>query len=190
MKNVLILLDDGISLVNPIEQEEQIRKKIKVEEEKIVKCHLDFDGITNTESLVGRAISAGITNIICYRLRTIKRVAPDMFDVVQLIAELTKANINLYIVQEELNTEDDLHTFIVSLVNGWKQSIRTSKKENPQVNQLKAKLKGKSIGRQRKRNDAEIIKLFKEGVSIRQISFRSGVSRSTVLQALKDASQK
>ena len=68
-----------------------------------------------------------------------------------------------------------------------KEKTRLSKIANAHASRAKAKARGHSLGRKRRRDDQKIRKLHNKGFSIREIARQTLVSATTVQKSLKES---
>ena len=79
---------------------------------------------------------------------------------------------------------------MLQIIGAFSEFERALIRERTLIGLAHAKLKGKILGRPKKRDDNEILRLRKEGLSYSQIQMRLGVSRPGIWRALKEASTK
>lgn len=83
---------------------------------------------------------------------------------------------------EKKSTEERFIDALEELIRLWKRSLKA---DNARLSQEKARENGTHIGRPKVRDDEEIKRLRLEGLSIRQIAKRIGMSVHAVQEGLK-----
>ena len=188
VKQILALIDDYPSLVSTEMQLQGIETTLTLaSEETIDICMLKFDEIEDPTDLYKLLHEKPVTNLVCYRLSTLRSLVATFWDLCNFISELKAIGIEFTCVKEGISSEDGLNQFLKHLTQGWKTSRSLYKSENAKVSQMKARASGIPLGRPKKRDDLIISSLRQQGLSIRDIAARTGVSTAAVQRSIKAA---
>jgi len=184
MNRVLILIDDGPSVIDSAAQEKRILEQLNPEcEFRIVK--MNRDSITTADSIIESVKKLTCDQIVCLRLISLRPILDSLDDLLIFVADLAANGIRLRSLHERIDSADDLSTFLGSLVSGWQSSKKIYRSENPKLSQIKAKRNGTSLGRPRVRNEDAIMSLRRDGASISEIAAKTGCSTGTVHRTIK-----
>ena len=185
MKRYFIVIDDSLSLVGPDIQTTEIQRVLK--ERGVEESHthfINFDEITSAQKLAEAAREKKASNLICYRLASIRAVVHSFEELCELVADLKASNIEFESLRESVSTEDGLGPFLRTATHGWKEARANYKQENAKVSQIKAKSNGTRLGRPTTSDDKTIQSLRAAGSSMREIAAKTGVSFSSVQRVL------
>lgn len=95
-------------------------------------------------------------------------------------------NIHFVSLDDDLNSNEPADIFMSNLLPATARARASLKSSRIRHAQLEAKKSGHKIGAVKKRNDEQIIKLRSEGLTIKQIAERLGISTWPVQEALKE----
>jgi DNA invertase Pin-like site-specific DNA recombinase len=122
--------------------------------------------------------------IVTWRLDCLTRDLKDFFELCRWLVELGQHEQTFISTEEKMVVGGDFHNTLGTLVKNWMLSKKQIKKENARLSSYKSKLRGTKVGRHKVRDDDLIQRLRDEGHSIREIACKSGVSTTTVQNAL------
>jgi DNA invertase Pin-like site-specific DNA recombinase len=185
INKVLLLIDDGPSLVNGETQERMIRRALTSTRATMVPVFIEFDAITDADALLRLAADNQANLVATFRLLSIRSLASNFVELCEFISDLKRSDVDFVSIEEGINTEAAFGKVLEKLVLGWRLSREKYRHENPKVSQMKARLKGTALGRPKRRDDEEIGILRGQGMSIRSIAAKTGVSTAAVQRALK-----
>lgn len=110
----------------------------------------------------------------------------DLKDVIDLFGELSRANIIIHSIRDNLDSFESGLELLSNLDVAWKALKKSRKVENARSSSIKAKAHNRVVGRKRLRNDDQIRRLRKEGLTIREIADHIGLSTTAVQRSLAE----
>lgn len=152
-----------------------------------IESFLDLNQYNNKDirALTQAIVDAGVSTAICSQLAALPFSISTLEDLLHFIAELNQAGVAFISVDERIDTDEGAEVFIRNLLAGWINFKKTRKVANARASSAKARMRNHRIGRKKIRNDVLIQQLRKQGFSIREIAFRTGVSTAAVQKSLK-----
>jgi DNA invertase Pin-like site-specific DNA recombinase len=144
-----------------------------------------------TEKLIRLAKSNQIQKVVIHE---ISRLGRNLADVVQTVEQLTENKVSVFDYRQRLETLDINHrktpfaTMVLPVLAGIAEEYAEQQSYRIKSGLQRAKEKGKSLGRPKDRpikKEGEILKLLKDGISIRKTATKVGVANSTVQQVSK-----
>lgn len=134
--------------------------------------------------LVKRIMDSGAHEVAIWRLDCFTSPVVHLDDFIFIVAELSRSEITFSSIENGLNTSDTAIGFFGKLDIAW-ESVRQNRKiENAKFSVFKTRSRNNKAGRRLLRNDGLIRKLREEGLTIRQIAVRIGLSTAAVQRGL------
>lgn len=181
---IISLINDGLSTIDASTQLRDIQSEFHLSPASEALC-IEEDEIFDIGKLVDSIRNLNGNMVVCLRLSTVRALAPNFSQLIELIAELKTNGIDFVSIHEEIDSRQSLGVFLHTILDAWKKFKREQLRENPKLSHMKAKLKGTSLGRPKKTNDELIMKLRASGLTLTDIAKETGVSVGAVHQALK-----
>lgn len=152
--------------------------------------YLEFEPTLNTsvEMLLKSASSLGSVTFIVNRLSLLPSSINSLERLLSFCSKLTAYGSTFVSIQDQLDTDQNAQVFISSLDKAWPEFKRSRKSANAKASMAKAKNRNSVLGRKKIRNDALIYELHNQGLTIREIALKIGLSRAAVHQSLKSSS--
>jgi|GEM_PF-5991134 len=186
LRRIVALVDDYPSIVSPDLQAVGIREAYKNAPPSAIDfVMLRFDKIADPHQLLKVLQNKKATHLVCFRLISIRSFTSNFWEMCHFISNLKAGGIEFISITEGISTEDEVGTFLEAITSGWKSARLSYKSENAKISHMKAKEKGIPLGRPKRRDDSKIAGLREQGLSIRDIAAKTGVSTAAVQRALK-----
>jgi len=122
----------------------------------------------------------------------LSRLGRSVKNMCEILDKCNDSNVNLYVVNQQINTENPMGVFFFNLMNSVYQMERELITERIRSGIANARRKGIKLGRKSTLNyekELQIIKLKKQGVGIGVIKKKVGVGQKTVYAVLKNHSE-
>lgn len=123
--------------------------------------------------------------VLTWRLDCLPSSVEDMDDLFEILSALGRKDISFLSIQDNLDTDSSVQVFSVSLHKAWLNFKRNRKITNGRASLAKAKDRMHKTGRKKIRDDIYIQKLRRDGLTIREIASKIGLSTTAVQRSLK-----
>lgn len=123
--------------------------------------------------------------VLTWRLDCLPNSITNMEDLFEVLSALGKKDISFLSIQDNLDTDSSVQIFSVSLHRAWLDFKRNRKITNGRASLAKAKDRQHQTGRKKVRDDSFIHQLRQNGLTIREIASKIGLSTTAVQRSLK-----
>ncbi len=137
------------------------------------------------DAMLKDAVRGRIDMVMCW---SIDRLGRSLQNLIEILNELESANVDLYFLQQAIDTSTPMGKMIYSILGALGSYERELIKERVIAGQQRAKSEGKHIGRPSQINDAlkESIKLLrKKGMAIKKIAKTLSIGVGSVYKVLE-----
>lgn len=142
----------------------------------------DFSNRNGYKQLVKDARLRKFNTLIVFKL---DRIGRSLIDVVSFLNELQDLSVNFIALHDAIDLSTSTGKMISQLIALFSEYERNVIRERTLAGLAVARKRGKTLGRPKKRNDAQIIELHKQGLTCRAIANKLDTSAMTVSRALK-----
>lgn len=151
---------------------------------------LSIGDYANLDDVVSDLTKMKVDCLMVWRLDCLAPLIPDFESVVRFISQLSSCHISFISIQDKVDSDESAARVLPNLHHSWIELKRNRKIENARKSSLKAKANGSKTGPIKRRDDQKILKLHKEGLSIRKIAAETNLSSALIHQVLKKITQK
>lgn len=131
--------------------------------------------------LIDDARSRRIDLVICWKM---DRMARSLKDLVNTLQEFTDLGVSFIALRDNIDLTTSAGKLMANIIGAFAEFEVNLIRERVRSGLANAKAKGKRLGRPKSRNDAEIIQLRAQGMSIRQIAKQLNISKGAVQRSL------
>lgn len=123
--------------------------------------------------------------VLTWRLDCLPNSITNMEDLFEVFSALGKRGITFLSIEDNLDTDSSAQAFSIELQKAWLEFKRNRKITNGRASLVKAKDRQHKTGRKKVRDDLFIHQLRKDGLTIREIASKIGLSTTAVQRSLK-----
>ena len=121
--------------------------------------------------------------VVCWK---IDRLFRSLKHLILTLQEFDELGIKFISLKDQIDLTTSSGRLLMQIIGAMGEFEAALIKERVKAGLAAAKAKGKALGRPKKRNDAEILKLKGAGKTVRQIAEKLHISKSTVSNALSN----
>ncbi|MBC7456954.1 MAG: hypothetical protein H7235_01655 [Bdellovibrionaceae bacterium] len=123
--------------------------------------------------------------VICSELALLPSSIKSLESLLLVLSKLNTMKITFISVLDWIDTDNNTESFLANLYSAWINFKKSRKIANAKASSSKAKSRNHPLGRKKVRNDAEIRRLRKQGLTIREIAAKVGLSTTAVQKGLE-----
>lgn len=142
----------------------------------------NFSSRNGYKQLVKDARLRKFDTLVVFKL---DRIGRSLIDVVSFLNELQELSITFIALRDSIDLSTSSGKLLTSLIASFAEYERNIIRERTLAGLAVARKRGKTLGRPKKRNDAQIIELYKQGLTCRAIANKLDTSAMTVSRAIK-----